>query len=107
MGGLRLRMDMRFVAANRHSFGTEQPFVLEVPQEERLWAFALADRSSPQVFDYTPDEEGLQSLANLLRSEEVLAVVRGTKAKFEILSVVELSVGEQLLVNRLPLQKGQ
>jgi hypothetical protein len=60
-----------------------------------IFAFATVENGSPRVFRYPADHEGLESLANLIRSEHVLCVVRGTELPVFRRDVVEvLNVGD-------------
>ncbi len=72
---------------------------------ERLYAFALADRARPQVFEFTTDDDGLQSLSNLIRCEEVVSVVRGHNVPFEVASVVEVNMRNRRHQDRLVLPR--
>lgn len=84
------------------SFGRVQKLVLESPEaDDCYFAFATARGSAPEVFAYGTDEQGLAELSNLIRSDEVLAVVRGQRVVFRQSSVVELSVGREQVEHRL------
>lgn len=86
-----------------YSFGTKEKLVnnLVSDREERIFAFAIAERSRPRVFEYDYDKDGLEALANLIRSEEVISVVRGRRADFAHESVVSLSDGRDRMENRI------
>jgi len=73
-----------------------------VPKRTKLYAFAIADRAGPKVFEYTNDEEGLEELANLVRAEEVLAIIEGQRVEFELASTVSIGSVE----NRMPINRG-
>ncbi len=84
------------------SFGGVGPLKLgDQRTYERYFAFAVAEGARPRVFDYDTDADGLEAVSNLIRSEEVLAVVRGRAAQFAELSVVEMSIGGRRLSHRL------
>ncbi len=70
---------------------------------ERIFAFALTDGSKPHVFDYDIDDDGLASLANLMRSEHILAVIKGRKINFTVESVVSADLDIARIDDRLPL----
>lgn len=108
MGNFRL--NYRFSGApSGHSFGMigrtavheEEPVVTE-----RLFAFAVAERSSPRVFDYSLDNDGIEGLANLIRSEEVLAVVQGHRAQFEMASSVAVNIKGLTRSSKLIISEG-
>jgi hypothetical protein len=79
-----------------------------IPDQEHspqtIYAFAAADGLRPQVFTYTTDADGLEDLANLIRSEQVLAVVKGVPVKTALESVVTLSDGGMVIENRISLK---
>lgn len=107
MERLRPRMNLPFQGTRKgHSFGCAPKFQLASPADSRLFAFAVTDRAQPHLFDYSDDEEGLQALANLIRSEEVLAVVRGQLAPFEVVSLVEVAMGGRIHADRLSIPRG-
>lgn len=108
MDKLPLRMNLPFPGVQRgQSFGLVHRFALTPPtSEERLFAFAVTERLQPQVFDFANDEQGLQALANLIRSEDVLVVVRGQQAPFETSSLVEVSIGGRTHQDRMPIPRG-
>jgi len=70
---------------------------------EKVFAFALADGSRPHVFDYEINEDGLASLASLMRSEHILAVVKGRKVNFAVESVVTVDLDNVKINDRMPL----
>jgi hypothetical protein len=71
---------------------------------ESLFAYALTNRMTPQVFEFSNDMDGLRSLANLVRSEDVLAVVQGSKIRFEVASVVSFNSSGMQLEDRMPIE---
>ena len=81
-------------------FGSE-PFDAPTPKRELYYAFAIAEGASPRVFRFETDEDGVQSLANLVRSEDVLQVVRGHPVEIATASVVEFSSGGETTQHRL------
>lgn len=104
MAELHFSVDTAFQGVSRgYSFGNVHAFDLDIRHGDRLYAFAVTDKTRPQVFDYGPDDDGLASLANLIRSEEVVAIVQGRQADFELCSVVEVSVGLKTMRDRMPL----
>ena len=101
---VRSNLPFRGVAKG-HSFGHAPALTFSTPSEERLFAFAVTERSRPHVFEFSNDEEGLQELANLIRSEEVQAVVKGVKTQFELVSLVEVAMGGHVHQDRLPIPR--
>lgn len=98
-----LRLNCRLAASPRSvSFGGAGSLRLgDQKSYERYYAFAVAEGARPRVFNYETDADGLEAVSNLIRSEEVLAVVRGCEAQFAELSVVEMSIGGKRLSHRL------
>jgi len=86
-----------------YSFGTDEYLSrsLVSEREEKVFAFAITERSRPRVFEYDYDRDGLEALANLIRSEEVISVVKGRRADFAHESVVSLSDGRDRMENRI------
>jgi hypothetical protein len=70
----------------------------------RLYAFAMTDKTKPQVQEFDIDDDGLDSLSNLVRSEYVLAVVQGVKMRCSVESVVTLESPSIRLQNSFPLK---
>lgn len=107
MERLRPLLNLPFRGVSRgHSFGCAPKFSLAAQTEERLFAFATTERMQPQVFEFANDEEGLQQLANLIRSEEVQAVIKGQRAPFEVVSLVEVAMSGHIHQDRMPLTRG-
>ena len=66
------------------SFGFVQPPKMDPPSPvDRYFAFATARGARPSVFEYETGEEGVAALSNLIRSENVLAVIRGQRVVFQ------------------------
>jgi hypothetical protein len=103
-----LRINIPFEGpASGYGFGVAPPFSL--PQQlsgERIFAFALADRTTPRVFDFDTSPDGIKSVANLIRTEQVIAVVRGHRANINRASVVSLTLGSEEIEDRLLLSDG-
>lgn len=83
--------------ASRAHFG--EFYEAGAPSGERLYAFAVSDGNRPAVFDYDIDD--LDALAALVRSERVLAVIRGTRAAVRHSSVVSVDVGGEHLEDQM------
>jgi len=77
--------------------------VMTTESPEKVFAFALADGAKPHVFDYDIDEDGLASLANLMRSEHILAVIKGRRVNFAVESVVTVDLDTVKINDRMPL----
>lgn len=75
--------------------------------KHRLYAFSVARGGRPQVFEFDISPEGLAALATLVRSEDVLKVVKGVEARFTVESVVSLVAGDLDLVDKLPLRMSE
>lgn len=69
------------------------------------YAFATTDRGNPRVFEYADDESGIEALSNLIRSENVIGVVKGCKVLFEVSSVIDFRVGRETASNRMLLHR--
>ncbi len=69
--------------------------------KQHLFAFSLPLKSGkPKVFMYENTDQGRAQLANLIRGENVLAVVHGTQVEFESASVVGLTVDSHKIVHK-------
>jgi len=75
----------------------------EVPPKsaDKFYAFASSPGSPPRVFTYEDSEEGVAELSNLIRSEDVMAVIKGVRVKTSQSSVVELSVRGNVVAHKL------
>jgi len=82
-----------------HTFAT----ICTEEDTNRIYAFALTDRKRPQVFDFAMDSDGLESLANIVRSEDVISVIVGKPVRYSVESVVNMNAGGVLIENRLPI----
>ena len=80
---------------------------LEFSDRQKLYAFSVARGGRPQVFEFDITPEGLTSLANLVRSEDVIKVVKGAEARFTVESVVSLTAGDLELIDKLPLRMSE
>lgn len=88
-----LRVHIPFTGfRNSCDFGFVPNYTEPKPHPGRIFAFALADGSKPRVFDFEAGEEGMKAVANLVRTEDVLAVVRGHRMNVQRFSVVSFSV---------------
>jgi hypothetical protein len=67
----------------------------------RLFAFALSDRTVPRVFEFDATPDGINSVANLIRTENVLEVVKGKRVSVSRFSVVTLDTDEGKIEDRL------
>lgn len=72
--------------------------------EDELFAFTVVDGGAPQVIRFPATENGLESLSNLIRAENVILVVRGTELRCDVESVVTLSAAGSSYQDRLPLR---
>ncbi len=72
----------------------------------KLHAFTVPIKGGvPKVFVFDESPDGLHELANLIRGERVLAVVRGHKVNVEAASTVALEVQGQRILDRIPLSE--
>ncbi len=79
--------------------------VLPAPPVARLYAFAMPLKGGiAKVFGYDETEAGLRDLANLIRGERVLAVVRGHKVNVEAATTVALEFNGQTIIDRVKLE---
>lgn len=83
-----------------HAFGTAPT------TENRIYAF-LATTGRPQVMEFEDSEDGHKQLADVIRCETVLAVIRGTSVSFELESVVNLRIRGELHSDRLSISTGK
>jgi hypothetical protein len=91
------------LTTNTVSFGSPA----NTTEKQKIYAFAVTRGGRPQVFDFDITEEGLASLATLVRSEDVLKVVKGCEARFSVESVVSLSANDLELTDRLPMKMSE
>jgi hypothetical protein len=69
--------------------------------KQHLFAFSLPLKSGrPKVFMYENNDQGRSQLANLIRGENVLAVIHGTQVEIESASVVGLIVDQHKIVHK-------
>lgn len=78
------------------------PIDLVAHEVDKLFAFSTMD-GRPHVFEFSLDEAGLSGLANLLRAETVLAVVRGVRAEVSNESVIKIRAGDSSMEHRMQL----
>lgn len=81
-------------------FGSS-PFGAGQSRTERFFAFALAEGSVPRVFSYEDGEDGVEKLANLIRSEDVLKIVKGREVRISSASVVSFDIGGRRTEHKL------
>ncbi len=63
---------------------------------DKIYAFSVVERGVPRVFTYDSDADGLDQLSHLIRSETVLAVIRGRQLEIKTESVVSMTDGAEL-----------
>lgn len=72
----------------------------------KLHAFTVPTKGGvPKVFAFDETPDGLHELANLIRGERVLAVVRGHRVAFDAEASVALELQGQIIVDRIKLQE--
>lgn len=72
---------------------------------DKLYAFSMVERGAPRVFVYDATPDGLESLSHLVRSEEVIAVIRGRELEVKQETVVLVNDGVDLVnEHRYPLK---
>ena len=76
----------------------------ESNKPSKYYVFALADKKKPKVFVFDDDEESLQALANLMRVEDVLAVIYGVDVEFSHTSEVRFTVDNTVIADRKPIR---
>lgn len=59
---------------------------------DRFYAVAINEYGRPQIFDYDADADGREGLMNLLRADEVAAVIFGQKLEFKLASIAQVTV---------------
>lgn len=82
-----------------HAPGRPQP---EPVQSNKIFAVSTTPYGKADIFTYEDDEQGRRELSNLIRSEEVLMVIRGSQVTFRTASVVELNLGGTFVQDVLP-----
>lgn len=76
-------------------------------ERSRLYAFAVSRGGTPKIFEFDITSEGLAALSNLVRSEDVIKVVKGVEARFTVESVVSLVADELELIDKLPIRMSE
>jgi hypothetical protein len=74
---------------------------LQESEPDKYFAFTSTRGSSPRVFEYDDDPDGVEALSNLIRAEDIIALIHGKRVVFEQASLVELSVGKQRIEHKL------
>ena len=69
-----------------------------------MYAFATVEGGTPRVFRFSTDKNGLESLANLIRSERVLSVVQGVELPVSRKDVVDIGLGGNEWTSTLDLE---
>jgi len=78
-----------------HTFGAV-PRAQFFSPGDKIYAFSVVERGVPRVFTYDLDADGLDQLSHLVRSETVLAVIRGRQLEIKTESVVSMTDGAEL-----------
>lgn len=68
-----------------------------------LYCFSVADNGVPKVFRYDLDQESIESVMSLIRSETVLKVIQGFEVQFTNESVVKISTSVGQFSHRVQL----
>jgi hypothetical protein len=76
---------------------------IEDAQPPRIFAVS-SHANTCEVLEYPSDEEGLQSVANLIRAENVEAIIIGHRLQVDMESVVTLRAGDNTYCDRMPLR---
>lgn len=88
------------------AFGPDMGSIdLGTSPEQRFYVFAIADGERPKVFSFPIDKDGMEAMANLLRSENVLEIVRGSAVEYSLASVVEVHDGGNRYSHAMPLRE--
>ena len=72
----------------------------------KVFAFVTLHTGEMSVLEYEDTPDGYEDLASLLRTGEVIAVVKGEKLNFAVESVVSLPRDGELFESRLPINRG-
>lgn len=83
-----------------HTTGRPQPEPKD--KQQKIFAVSTTRYGKADIFTYDDDEQGRRELSNLIRSEEVLMVIKGSQVSFRTASVVELTVGGTTIQDVLP-----
>lgn len=76
-----------------------------IKKVKSIFVFSVAKHMGPMVTELPDTEEGHATLANMVRVEEVLAVVLGDKIATELSSVVTVTLpGKKAIVDRMPIE---
>ena len=73
--------------------------------QEKIFVLYVDDRNKPAFIELDHDEKGLTELALLLRSSQIIAVVRGTRIKAKVESVVSIDLGNAGYTHRFDLSE--
>jgi len=58
------------------------------PKDERYYVFFVDEHQVPQMIECTTDSDGLETLGDLVRAENVIGVVRGVQVKVDLVNTV-------------------
>lgn len=73
-----------------------KPFYGDLPDQvipEKLFVFTTDDSDKPKLIELDTDDKGLEELALMIRSDSIIAVVRGTRVKAQVTSQVQIDLG--------------
>ncbi len=98
-----MRLKLALQITGQASFGINGPSSTPVRQNDRFYAVAINEYGRPQIFDYAADDDGREGLMNLMRADEVAAVIFGQKLDFKLMSVAQITVNGQEFESILPI----
>lgn len=107
MGRPRAAINAPFDGVNpRATYGLPPHARFELPDMDsrgaRLFAITISDMR-PRVFEFADDAQGATELANLMRSEYVVRVIRGERVDVNVSSVVQMTIGGRIVEDTLPI----
>ena len=91
-----MKYNFRYIRPKALSFGVADP--LEFPQPPELHVFVLLDGSLPKCLSFADDHDGLEAVSQMVRSDDVISIVRGKRVPFTLSTVTTLQL-EQPYVN--------
>lgn len=86
-------------------FGRRMRLSYPPPSKQRVFAFAVMPSGETAVMEYEDTPDGYEDLASLLRTGDVVRVVKGIPLEYAIESVVSVSRIGSAYESRLPLTR--
>lgn len=73
----------------------------QIMEPEQFYVFALSKDLVASVHAFPITKESIVAIANIARTEQVLAIIKGTKIRYQLSSVVTINSGLDTLQHAL------